>query len=477
MCNLKDAFVNAKENFKNASFVSKCEMLCFLFLCLFFFGCSLTGGGHYVHIGPVTPRIFLGFGALVLALPTLFKNFKKTIKNPINLMVIAFTVYMIVCAVRGYLAENRMDVLISDVKGFMWLFLVPVVIAIVNSKERFEKIITTLVFGAFLQGCFVLIINLICVVVPEGIKIFYTPLMTTMMGNVSNITEIIIRIFMKSSPYMTLAVCVAVFRQIKLKKLNFFYTLVIVVCTNALIFSFTRSLYGGIIVSFLCVVVVCLFFMKKHFKRCMAILLVTMLMTFGCVIVQEFAFGGNYINFAISRTFNTKPVQSPVIKLRTTIINFANSLGSNEQPGGNNDDIEEQEKYIDITEVSDNIRAQTKKELKELIVKNPVFGNGLGASAPCRSEGVDEYFYMDVLARMGVIGLILYLLPFGYIMIICLKRRRLMEDKFDICALICGIMGFWAVTWFNPWMNAVLGIACYALCAAIPKMLDKKENL
>ncbi len=477
MANCRQRLDGAIEKFLNATFFLKCDMISFVALCVFFFDCSLTGGGHYLSIGPLTPRMIFGFVALFAALPGIFKRFKTHILNPINLFVIIFAVYLAFCAVRGYLAGNRMDVLMSDIKGFMWLFLVPVFIATVNTAQRFKRITDVLLAGAFLQGCLVLIINTICIVVPDGIKLFYDPLMDTLMGSVSNISGIIYRVFMKSSPYMATAVSVAVYRQVKEKKLKPLYVAVIVVCLNALLFSFTRSIYGQVLVVLAGVVVSCLVFMRRHFKRCVAILLVTLLMTTGCVMVQEFAFGGNYINFAVSRTFNTTPVNSPVVNARNAVIKFLNSLGSDTQPGDSDtDDLDEQANYIEITEESDNLRVQTKRELKELIVKNPVIGNGLGASAPCRPNGLDEYFYLDMLARTGIIGLLLYILPFGYIALKCLKYRKEMENKTDVCGVLCGMVGFWAVTWYNPWMNAVLGIASYALCAAIPNLLNKNDK-
>ena len=99
----------------------------------------------------------------------------------------------------------------------------------------------------------------------------------------------------------------------------------------------------------------------------------------------------------------------------------------------------------------------------------------MGASAPSRESGLDEYFYLDVLARMGIVGLVLYVLPFAYIVIVGLKKRKELTVFDDGCSAVCGMVGFWAITWFNPWMNAVLGIACYALCMTIPQNLTDTE--
>jgi hypothetical protein len=40
---------------------------------------------------------------------------------------------------------------------------------------------------------------------------------------------------------------------------------------------------------------------------------------------------------------------------------------------------------------------------------------------------------------------------------------------------LCGMAGFWAITWFNPWMNAVLGIGMYALTCTVPAVLKKTQ--
>ena len=38
-----------------------------------------------------------------------------------------------------------------------------------------------------------------------------------------------------------------------------------------------------------------------------------------------------------------------------------------------------------------------------------------------------------------------------------------------------GLCTFWVVTWFNPWMNAVLGIAWYAVTLSVPQALEEQN--
>ena len=58
-----------------------------------------------------------------------------------------------------------------------------------------------------------------------------------------------------------------------------------------------------------------------------------------------------------------------------------------------------------------------------------------------------------------------------------LKKRAMLRSNMGAVALICGVTGFWAVTWFNPWMNAVLGIAVYALsCSIVETFNNENQN-
>jgi hypothetical protein len=219
----------------------------------------------------------------------------------------------------------------------------------------------------------------------------------------------------------------------------------------------------------------------------------TLIFVFG----GELLLGGNYLNFAISRTFGIEVRESFVVSLHNALENAFTSGGSIDGPaddstdsstdGSNdiypgdsstNDDdsLHHQQDYIQITQESDRLREKTQDELIQIIKKNPVFGSGLGASAPCRENGLDEYFYFDILARMGIIGLVLYLLPFGYILYVCVRNKTKLASFTDGSSTICGMVGFWAVTWFNPWMNAVLGIACYALCASVSQNVKRSSN-
>lgn len=463
---------NVAEEFRRGTFVQRCSQLSFGVLCLFLLECSITGGGRYWEAGPVSIRILLGGLAAVLALPELLRNLGAYLKKPVIWLTVIFAVWLVFCAWRGIRAENRMDVLITDVKGFMWLFLIPVLVATVRSRQRLRVLLSWVLAGAVIQAAVILAVNA-AVVLSDNPEPLCRWLNEHAVGIVDVVSARLVRVFFKSSPYMVVACVIALFRQAQAPKLRWRYVLAVSLLLCALLLSFTRSLYGALgltaLVSIIAVLVLC----PEGRKRTLAFLLAAVVCFGVLVTVQEFALEGSYLSFAVSRTIGKEVPTSWASQLRSQL--------RGEDPGDSPDDspddgeMDSQRSYIEVTEKSDQLRQETKDSLNVYIQRSPIIGCGLGASAANRDKGVDEYFYLDMLARTGVVGLLLYMLPFGYVVVWCLRRRELLRECPEGAAVVCGLCTFWIVTWFNPWMNAVLGIAWYAVTLSVPQALEEQN--
>lgn len=79
---LQNRIRNITEEFRRGTFTQRCSQLSFGILCLFLLECSITGGGRYWEVGPVSIRILLGGLAAVLALPELFRHLGAYLKKP-----------------------------------------------------------------------------------------------------------------------------------------------------------------------------------------------------------------------------------------------------------------------------------------------------------------------------------------------------------------------------------------------------------
>lgn len=456
------------EEFRRGTFTQRCSQLSFGVLCLFLLECSITGGGRYWEAGPVSVRILLGGLAAVLALPELFRHLGAYLKKPSIWLTLIFVAWLAFCAWLGIRSNNRMDVLITDVKGFMWLFLIPVFVAVVRSRDRLRTLLSWVLAGAVIQAALILAVNA-AVVLSDNPEPLCRWLTAHSIGLVDIVSNKLVRVFFKSSPYMIVGCVVMLFRQARAPKLRWRYVLAVSLLLCALLLSFTRSLYGALgltaVLSITAVLILC----PAGRKRVLAFLLAAVVCFGVLVTVQEFVLEGSYLSFAVSRTIGQEVPTSWASQLRGRIRGDI----SDDKP--NDAEMDRQRSYIEVTEKSDQFRQETQDGLKDCIRRSPIIGCGLGAAAASRDSGVDEYFYLDMLARTGIVGLLLYMLPFGYVVLWCLRRRSLLRECPEGAAVVCGLCTFWIVTWFNPWMNAVLGIAWYAVTLSIPQALEEQN--
>lgn len=388
---LQNRILNITEEFRRGTFTQRCSQLSFGILCLFLLECSITGGGRYWEVGPVSVRILLGGLAAVLALPELFRHLGAYLKKPAVWLTLAFVGWLAFCAWRGVRAENRMDVLLTDIKGFMWLFLVPVLVATVRSRQRLRVLLSWVLAGALIQAALILAVNAGVVLMDDPAPLCRW-LNEHTVGIVDVVSARLVRVFFKSSPYMIVGCVVALFRQARAPKLRWRYVLAVALLFNALLLSYTRSLYGALgltaLVSIIAVLVLC----PGGRRRTLAFLLAAVVCFGVLVTVQEFALEGSYLSFAVSRTIGKEVPTSWASQLRGRIRGDI----SDDKP--NDGEMDSQRSYIEVTEKSDQLRQETKDSLNVYIQRSPIIGCGLGASAANRDKGVDEYFYLDMLA-------------------------------------------------------------------------------
>lgn len=465
---LQNRILNMTEEFRRGTFTQRCSQLSFGVLCLFLLECSITGGGRYWEVGPVSVRILLGGLAAVLALPELFRHLGAYLKKPSIWLTLIFVAWLAFCAWLGIRSNNRMDVLITDVKGFMWLFLIPVFVAVVRSRDRLRTLLSWVLAGAVIQAALILAVNA-AVVLSDNPEPLCRWLTARSVGLVDIVSNKLVRVFFKSSPYMIVGCVVVLFRQARAPKLRWRYVLAVALLFNALLLSYTRSLYGALGLTALISIVAVLILCPAGRKRVLAFLLAAVVCFGVLVTVQEFVLEGSYLSFAVSRTIGQEVPTSWASQLRGRIRGDI----SDDKP--NDAEMDRQRSYIEVTEKSDQFRQETQDGLKDCIRRSPIIGCGLGAAAASRDSGVDEYFYLDMLARTGIVGLLLYMLPFGYVVLWCLRRRSLLRECPEGAAVVCGLCTFWVVTWFNPWMNAVLGIAWYAVTLSVPQALEEQN--
>ena len=366
---LQNRILNMTEEFRRGTFTQRCSQLSFGVLCLFLLECSITGGGRYWEVGPVSVRILLGGLAAVLALPELFRHLGAYLKKPSIWLTLIFVAWLAFCAWLGIRSNNRMDVLITDVKGFMWLFLIPVFVAVVRSRDRLRTLLSWVLAGALIQAALILAVNA-AVVLSDNPEPLCRWLTAHSIGLVDIVSNKLVRVFFKSSPYMIVGCVVVLFRQARAPKLRWRYVLAVALLFNALLLSYTRSLYGALGLTALISIVAVLVLCPEGRRRTAAFLLAAVVCFGVLVTVQEFVLEGSYLSFAVSRTIGQEVPTSWASQLRGRIRGDI----SDDKP--NDAEMDRQRSYIEVTEKSDQFRQETQDGLKDCIRRSPIIGCG-----------------------------------------------------------------------------------------------------
>ena len=430
-----------------------------IWLYLFLFDCAATGSGRYLTIGPLTPRIVLAVLIVLSAAVPFFSDIENQIRRPVNWIVLIFMFYMVFEAFRGQAFGNDQSVLISDVKGFIYMLLIPSLPVLVKEQKHLRFAANVVIAGCFVQAAFCIVSNaLFSGLAPGFYEAFVQEPWTANWGIIMSARYNTYRIFCKSSIYLIAACVLLLGRIVRAEKASAVcgWGFLFLLDAEAIIMTYTRSLYLATAVAFVLTLVLCLRTapVKKVLLRTALLLILLVAVVYG----QELALKQGIIQYAFMRGMNFD--LDAYVHIPHTWDRAGSSSGK-------------------VTETGDEMRAETVADLKEIIARYPLIGKGLGATTEARG-GADEYFYLDMLARMGIVGLTLYMLPIVLALIRLIKRRRALKSFPEPGFVMIGLAAFLVATYFNPWMNAALGIAWYALTVAavwlLPKMKEGTEN-
>ena len=433
-----------------------CRKLGRICLYLFLFDCAATGAGRYVKVGPLTPRILLAALIVLFASVPFFTSIEEQIRNPVNWIVLIFMCYVIFEVFRGQAFGNNQEVLASDVKGFIYMLLIPAVPVLVTEKKYLRRAADAVIAGCFVHAAFSIICNACFADLATNLyRKIVNWASATGWGKIQYYKYNAYRIFGRSCIWLIVGCALLLRRIVKAEKARAVcgWGFLFLLNAEAIVLTYTRSVYLATAVAFVLALILCLKTapVKKVLLRTGALLVLLVVMIYG----QELALKQGVFQFAFIRCFNydlDAHFHIPHTWARAKKVTTP------------------------ITSSSDDIRVNTTDGLIEIIKEYPLIGRGLGATSPTR-DGADEYFYIDMLARTGVVGLTLYLLPIALALIRLLKRRKALKEYPEPGLIMISLIAFLVATYFNPWMNSSLGIACYALAvAAVWTLPEIKEG-
>lgn len=455
---------------------------CFL-CCIMMADCCIFGAGRVFTLGPVSLRQACLALALLLAVPLVIRKRRELIRNKYLWVLVALLVLIVINTFVGLQNGNDYSVLMFDLKGFVYFVAILPFVLFFREEKQIHLLMKVMMYAALVQA--VLTIGL-ALVYKFDWHLYIRLFEFTRNQQISMwcpMTDSICRMFNKSTPYMIGACCFALYFWHREQKL-WRYSIIIGICLSALFFSFTRSIYLAVFVS---VVMVLIVFVPKYLKQksFWFVLGVSVLVCIVLIGGMRIVLQDNPLNIAIGRSVSMfTDARSDAEDDLTAEDQTDGQEGSGKSDAGTFEkkegDLSQKEiaesvlQYEKYTNISNTVREKTMIELKERISDEPLFGNGLGLALQCRDDGRHEYFFLDVWMKMGLIGLVVYLLPV-IMMLIALGKHW--QKRFLTGVWLAFLLGLCAFSYFNPYMNAALGILVYcttiAVCSAVYKDEEK----
>ena len=443
----------------------------------------IFGAGKLISVGPLSFRMMLLALTLAVSLPVMLKYLVPLLKSKYTWAIGGFCLWLVLATIIGLRNQNPRSLIITDWKGFLYFAIFPVALCLIRSKKRAETLAKVMMYAAAAMA----VLHIACILFflwrPEQLIQYAAKAFSVHFFYVSyQISEVNVRINFLSLVCQLFGCAFSVYFQVKEQRSfrRYIYVVITGLCLFAILLSYTRSIYLGAAITALGIVVSLLIGTKRtEKKRLVSHLCCSVLILLVIVFAFQIRTGTNYLTYGISRAlvgvdfssadFSDKDTPSTVPD-GTTSTNSDETLStdSDETTSTAPDSLPPNsgDAFLGSTLESDQLRQSTIEDLLANIKKSPVVGLGLGSTIPSRPGGLNEYFFLDLCSKTGLVGLCLYLAPLAFMAWDLIKKKKEHSaDAHFLSIWLVVILGFVAYSYFTPCMNSSVGIMCY--CCAI----------
>lgn len=445
------------------------EMITYISLVLYMFDVVLLGTGELTKSFGIQSRmIFFGISVLA-AVVLILLDLKKYLNNKYLISVLVFMVVIFIAAIRGFVGKQNTTILLSDFKGFLNFLIVFPMMAVLYKKNRvisFLKMLSLSLGVVSVLGIILAFYLQMPLEMRRGAYDFFDGY------NICMITELtgkVTRIFFNSGSRLFFAgfALSIVFSLIENKR-KIIWIFIASLDIFGVFISYTRSGYLAFVIGIFAFVVLILLFYRDFFKTlairaCFVGGIVVVLI--GMVSVAEKV---NLVDVAINRCLFAGA------EIEDTNTNV-------EKPSDNKNDKNNKNDKSELTNIKAEIqnlaiREQRKTLALENIKKHPLFGGGLGVSNDI-NDGFIEYFYLDILSKIGFIGFIIFIIPFLFSVFdtIILRDVFCKEQRLLALAAQLGCLFVFVISYFNPCLNSSVGLFMYSLALVLSMPWENKK--
>lgn len=445
------------------------EMITYISLVLYMFDVVLLGTGELTKSFGIQSRmIFFGISVLA-AVVLILLDLKKYLNNKYLISVLVFMVVIFIAAIRGFVGKQNTTILLSDFKGFLNFLIVFPMMAVLYKKNR---VISFLKMLSLSLGVVSVLGIILAFYLQMPLEIRHWAYDFFDGYNICMITELtgkVTRIFFNSGSRLFFAgfALSIVFLLIENKR-KIIWIFIASLDIFGVFISYTRSGYLAFVIGIFAFVVLILLFYRDFFKTlairaCFVGGIVVVLI--GMVSVAEKV---NLVDVAINRCLFAGA------EIEDTNTNVEKPSDNKNDKNNKNDKSELTNKKAEIQNLA--IREQRKTLALENIKKHPLFGGGLGVSNDI-NDGFIEYFYLDILSKIGFIGFIIFIIPFLFSVFdtIILRDVFCKEQRLLALAAQLGCLFVFVISYFNPCLNSSVGLFMYSLALVLSMPWENKK--
>lgn len=454
---------------KYERFYKLCDKIGLYLLYVLMADVCIFGAGKVISVGPVSFRMLLLGAVLLVSIPVMWMNRKYLFLSKYTWVVGGFCLWLIVSFFIALSNGNDMRLIVTDLKGFLYFSLFPAALCLLRSRRRARSLAKVVMYAAAAMALLHIAILLAYIRWPEEmmayaqrayeIHFFYFAYV---------ISEWNVRISFLSLACQLFGCAFSVYFQVTEQgKYKWRYPLITALCLFAIVLSYTRSIYlAAFLAAVLCIAVMLIRATKKARKRLFVHLAATAALLLAIVFGFQMCTGVNYLGYGISRAFVGIDLSGGAVE--------GGAFPEDPLEGDGETQDNETDGLQSSTVASDQLRDATVADLWSNIKQAPMFGLGLGATIPSRPDGLNEYFFLDLWSKTGVVGLALYLAPMAFMAWELFKKLRQKDDGFYFLGMWFAVMvGFVIYSYFTPCMNSSVGILCYCCAMAV----FRQENI
>lgn len=443
------------------------EMITYISLVLYMFDVVLLGTGELTKSFGIQSRmIFFGISVLA-AVVLILLDLKKYLNNKYLISVLVFMVVIFIAAIRGFVGKQNTTILLSDFKGFLNFLIVFPMMAVMYKKNRVISFLKMLCLSLGVVSVLGIILAFY-LQMPLEIRHWAYDFFDGY--NICMITELtgrVTRIFFNSGSRLFFAgfALSVVFSLIENKR-KIIWIFIASLDIFGVFISYTRSGYLAFAIGIFAFVVLILLFYRDFFKplairACFVAGIVVVLI--GTVSVAEKA---NLVDVAINRCLFAGA------EIEDNDTNVDKPSDNKNDKNNKNDKLTNEKAEIQNLA----IREQRKTLALENIKKHPLFGGGLGVSNDI-NDGFIEYFYLDILSKIGFIGFIIFIIPFLFSVFdtIILRDVFCKEQRLLALAAQLGCLFVFVISYFNPCLNSSVGLFMYSLALVLSMPWENKK--